>query len=76
MKVLSVKNQHAVAMFFPAFYDLTSYISRDANCNVRRRAMDKGRPESVGFDEMHKTVLLLLFHSFFSFPNTFCKTSE
>ena len=68
MKVLSVKNQHAVAMFFPAFYDLTSKISRDANCNVRRRAMDKGRPESVGFDEIiiisqHKIVLF--FHSFF-----------
>ena len=82
MKVLSVNNQHAVAMFFPAFYDLTSLISRDANCNVRRRAMDKGRPESVGFDEriiisQHKTVLLLLFfHSFFSVPNIFCKTSE
>ena len=80
MKVLSVKYQHAVAIFLPAFYDLTSLISRDANCNVRRRAMDKGRPESVGFDEIiiisqHKTVLLL-FLFFFSFPNIFCKTSE
>ena len=44
--------------------------------------MDKGRLESVGFDEIiiisqHKTVLLLLFfHYFFSFPNIFCKISE
>ena len=71
MKVLSVKNQHAVAMFFPAFYDLTSLISRDANCNVRRRAMDKGRPASVGFDEIiiisqHKnSVVVVFFFSFF-----------
>ena len=68
---------------FPAFYDLTSDISRNASCNVRQRAMDKGRPESVGFDEIinisqHKTVLLFFFPFcfFFSFPNVFCKTSE
>ena len=64
---------------FSAFYDLTSSISRDVNCNVRRRAMDKGRPESVGFGEIliisqHKTMLF--FFSFFSLRNIFCKTGE